>query len=100
MANATLSSALSVFTSEFEMESGGSHLLLPPGKSCVARPEQTVRFGGISLRTIESHGATYSYNLNSLKRYVDFLNTHVYLINAFQIIWVLYGQVSRFISTG
>ncbi len=39
MANATLSSALSVFTSEFEMESGGSHLLLPPGKSDVAYPE-------------------------------------------------------------
>jgi hypothetical protein len=27
----TLPSALSVFTSEFEMDSGGSHLLLPPG---------------------------------------------------------------------
>tara|TARA_Y100000389_G_scaffold16091_1_gene14167 strand:- start:447 stop:710 length:264 start_codon:yes stop_codon:yes gene_type:complete len=28
----TLPSALSVFTSEFEMESGGSHSLLPPEK--------------------------------------------------------------------
>ena len=28
----TLSSALSSFTSEFEMGSGGSHLLMPPGK--------------------------------------------------------------------
>ena len=28
----TLSSALSVFTSEFEMDSGGSHSLWPPGK--------------------------------------------------------------------
>ena len=28
----TLSSALSGFTSEFEMVSGGSHLLWPPGK--------------------------------------------------------------------
>ena len=27
-----LSSALSVFTSEFEMDSGGSHSLWPPGK--------------------------------------------------------------------
>tara|TARA_B100001093_G_C25897550_1_gene623115 strand:+ start:99 stop:335 length:237 start_codon:yes stop_codon:yes gene_type:complete len=31
MGNPTLSSAQSVFTTEFEMESGGSHLLLPPG---------------------------------------------------------------------
>ena len=31
MGTPTLSSALSVFTSEFEMESGGSHLLLSPG---------------------------------------------------------------------
>ncbi len=30
--NPTLSSALSVFTSEFEMGSGGSRTLLPPGK--------------------------------------------------------------------
>ena len=28
----TLPSALSVFTSEFEMESGGSHSLILPGK--------------------------------------------------------------------
>jgi hypothetical protein len=32
----TLPSALSVFTSEFEMESGGSHSLLPPGKLFIA----------------------------------------------------------------
>ncbi len=32
MGNPTLSSALSSFTSEFEMGSGGSHLLMPPGK--------------------------------------------------------------------
>ena len=32
MAAATLSSALSVFTSEFGMDSGGTHLLLSPGK--------------------------------------------------------------------
>ena len=30
--NPALSSALSVFTSEFEMDSGGSHSLWPPGK--------------------------------------------------------------------
>jgi hypothetical protein len=32
MGTPTLSSALSSFTSEFEMGSGGSHLLMPPGK--------------------------------------------------------------------
>ena len=32
MGSPTLSSALSSFTSEFEMGSGGSHLLMPPGK--------------------------------------------------------------------
>ena len=31
MDNSTLSSALSVFTSEFEMVSGGTHSLSPPG---------------------------------------------------------------------
>ena len=33
MGTPTLSSALSSFTSEFEMGSGGSHLLMPPGKT-------------------------------------------------------------------
>ncbi len=32
MGNPTLSSALSVFTTEFGMVSGGSHSLWPPGK--------------------------------------------------------------------
>ena len=32
MGTPTLSSALNGFTSEFEMGSGGSHSLLPPGK--------------------------------------------------------------------
>ncbi len=32
MEKSTLSSALNGFTSEFEMESGGSYLLLPPDK--------------------------------------------------------------------
>ena len=33
MGNPTLPSALARFTSEFEMESGGSTPLLPPGKA-------------------------------------------------------------------
>ena len=33
MDNSTLPSALSGFTSEFEMDSGGSHLLLSSGNS-------------------------------------------------------------------
>ena len=37
MAKATLSSALSSFTSEFGMGSGGSHLLMPPGKLFVKK---------------------------------------------------------------
>ena len=36
MATATLSSAQSVFTSEFDMESGGTHLLLSPGKTGIS----------------------------------------------------------------
>ena len=35
MRNLTLSSALYGFTAEFEMGSGGSHTLLPPGKNCL-----------------------------------------------------------------
>ena len=35
MGTPTLSSALSSFTSEFEMESGGSHSLLSPNKPAV-----------------------------------------------------------------
>ena len=42
MVNSTLSSALSSFTSEFGMGSGGSYSLLSPGKSVLGASRWTV----------------------------------------------------------
>ena len=46
----TLSSALSSFTSEFGMDSGGSHSLWPPGK--LFAPTELVRILAVILEAI------------------------------------------------
>ena len=70
MGDPTLSSALSVFTTEFGMVSGGSHSLWPPGKP-VNNLENVILERGMSRSKHPSKAA-----------------------------WVLYGQASRSISTG
>ena len=70
----TLSSALCVFTSEFEMESGGTHTLWPPGKRAAWMNNHPDELGS------DKDGATE--------------------VPAYQSSWVLYDQASRAISTG
>ena len=57
MGTPTLSSALNGFTSEFEMGSGGSHSLLPPGKLLeFAAKNNKLTFGKlINVYTIVRH---------------------------------------------
>ena len=74
----TLSSALSSFTSEFGMDSGGTHSLMSPGK--LVWP-----------------------NFNTSKKSAKFwINSNIVCTNSFktQNTLVLYGQASRAISTG
>ena len=72
----TLSSALSVFTSEFGMGSGGSRSLLPPDK--LVRNAVHLRY------------TAFVYSV--VKR--------VLTQSELQTFWVLYDQASRAISTG
>ena len=69
------------FTSEFGMGSGGTTLLLPPGKLVDVRE---------IISTIEFGKADKGFMgiLHLLNR-----------TNTFQTTWVLYGQASRAIST-
>ena len=75
----TLSSALSVFTSEFGKGSGGSRSLWPPGNSFTAA--SLSRCGGIRERS-RAKGMLQG------------------LEPAHPAFWVLYGQAARAISTG
>ena len=79
MANATLSSARSSFTSEFGMGSGGSHSLWSPGNS-----GRVVPFNRQRLITWDTS--------------LDQLNQHTGLTFNAQTAWVLYSQASRAIS--
>ena len=79
MANATLSSALSSFTSEFGMGSGGSHSLWSPGNSGRVVPFNRQRL------------ITWDTSLDQLNQYTGLT------FNA-QTAWVLYSQASRAIS--
>jgi hypothetical protein len=81
MAAATLSSALSVFTSEFEMGSGGSRSLWPPGKLVKPSARAISRADNLIRKTAKALGL-------------------LLLLYHTQIAWVLYGQASRSISTG
>ena len=74
--SSALSSALSGFTSEVGMGSGGSRLLWPPGKLVGT-----------------SHRSQYSLALH-LETYTAALVSYTHTV------WVLYGQASRAISTG
>ena len=70
------------FTSEFGMGSGGSTLLLPPGKLVDVRETvSTIEFGKAD---------------NKGFGYIAFAQPNEHLI---QTTWVLYGQASRAIST-
>ncbi len=74
-----LSSARNVFTTEFEMDSGGTRLLWPPGKSV----------DPASWR-----------NTESIKLVVKELDMHFSEHTTTRTARVLYGQASRAISTG
>ena len=78
MGNPTLPSALSGFTSEFEMGSGGTRSLWPPGKTFTIWKLQ------IQYPVVIQH-----FHVCDL---VALLTT--------QTTWVLYGQAARAISTG
>lgn len=97
MAAATLSSARSVFTSEFEMGSGGSRSLLPPGNSVqraadlrrTPNPEKFLCFDAqVERLTLRTWTMPHSPCECSIRHHFkpDCLK--------------LYGQVSRAISTG
>ena len=77
--SSALSSARNVFTTEFEMDSGGTRLLWPPGKSV----------DPASWR-----------NSESIKMVVKELDMHFCEHTTTRTARVLYGQASRAISTG
>ena len=77
----TLSSALSVFTTEFEMDSGGSRSLWPPGKLF----GQTLFWARPNSRKNVSGRVSHLRPSSLTQR---------------QTAWVLYGQAARSISTG
>ena len=77
MAKATLPSAQNVFTSEFEMGSGGSRSLMPSGKKGI----RTVLFRRLSHST------------NDVNFQIAWITTSKNRLR-------LYGQASRAISTG
>ena len=81
MGSPTLPSALSSFTSEFGMGSGGSRSLWPPGKSARAPLLQNTR-----IRQVCKAGRANSHQHPA--------------VGYSQTAWVLYGQASRTISTG
>ena len=85
---ATLSSALSGFTSEVGMGSGGTRSLWSPGKSVVDRPGFVPGFH----RT----GSGYRFAAGPYWKIVHARMSLLPMQNA----WVLYGQASRAISTG
>ena len=88
MATATLSSALSGFTTEFEMGSGGSHSLWSPGNSAD-------RICSLFLTAIVQIRDSSRQTRERVKRY-SYLSTDQPIQR--QTAWVLYGQASRAIS--
>ena len=115
MADATLSSALNGFTSEFEMGSGGSRSLSSPDRKLVLMPPH-IRCQGpakanvfLSFFFLLIFFLTFFSN-SSEKACVFFVSLHCLLINPcflyvvlctsyFKTTWVLYDQASRSIST-
>jgi hypothetical protein len=101
MGTPTLSSAMSRFTSEFGMGSGGTNSPLPPGKwfyetanysaSCFQRFKLQIferKFGKLT-----SHVCVLLTSTNK-RLSLELLELH------HPITWVLYGQAARAISTG
>ncbi len=111
MGTPTLSSALSSFTSEFGMVSGGTHSLLPPGKpfcrSELARERGgSIRSGIFAAKVALAHPVLRDTctSLCNGRSYINSESCKAHGMLPFnpssQTAWVLYGQASRSISTG
>ena len=88
----TLSSAQSVFTSEFEMESGGSHSLWPPDKPVTGRGQRPLP------RKLGSPTRRWLVELPTNPDLARIVRNRIG--SRTETVWVLYGQASRSISTG
>ena len=97
----TLPSALSSFTSEFEMGSGGSYLLLPPDKLVEEHSDETIPRLSRDLMNISR---TLLKLESQISKYILVLHSNKHLCVSLcklqQKHLGLYGQALRSISTG